>query len=464
MEAHSGRIEEPAMSLQHRLLRFLGFGIVILVFPWGQLHAAETLIPNYWNMSDLPWTRGCSPTAAAMPLEFWDRTYAGFGRLSQWWEERSSYLDGSGSLNIVPNCLDQLRQSMATTASGSTYSVNIAPGIQNYARNVARYPNFASEDIWGNSENDYAWNSVMSEINAGRPFVWSVDWGADAGHSVCAWGYDDATKEIIVYTAWGWGRADWYYRQYNNNDWIGFSHIATVRPSSTDRGNIQIQAPSGGAQYYIGDDCVIKWTHFEKVISNPQITRVDVFISRDGGVNWSLIVNNYSSSPGTNSYRWTVTGPLSEKNMICIRGEDASGVDVDTDGMRAPFSIVPVVPSNDQCSGAMALSNGVANTLDTANATSTGDPTPSCGYGGGKGVWYKVSPVNSGTITVNTCGSSFDTILAVYSGSCGALSQITCDDDGGCGGNTSQANFSGTAGTTYYILAAGYTGPAGTFK
>jgi len=122
------------------------------------------------------------------------------------------------------------------------------------------------------------------------------------------------------------------------------------------------------------------------------------------------------------------------------------------------------VSANDQCSGAVALVSGVTNAVNTSTATTTGDPKPNCADDGGKGVWYTVTPASSGTVTMSTCGSDFDTVLGIYTGSCGDLVQLTCDDDGGCGGRTSAKSFSGIAGTTYYILAGGYEGASGNLK
>ena len=49
-------------------------------------------------------------------------------------------------------------------------------------------------------------------------------------------------------------------------------------------------------------------------------------------------------------------------------------------------------PPNDQCIGAITLSVGVTTTVNTANATSTGDPTPACVSDFGKGVRYSFLP------------------------------------------------------------------------
>jgi hypothetical protein len=129
---------------------------------------------------------------------------------------------------------------------------------------------------------------------------------------------------------------------------------------------------------------------------------------------------------------------------------------------RAIANLSPTIP-NDQCGGAIALSNGGCAAVDTANATSTGDPLPTCGSAVGKGVWYKVTPTANATVTVSTCGSDFDTVLAVYSGGCGALTQMACNDDNGpaCATTRASVSFPAVVGTPYYILAGGYSGASG---
>jgi hypothetical protein len=51
---------------------------------------------------------------------------------------------------------------------------------------------------------------------------------------------------------------------------------------------------------------------------------------------------------------------------------------------------------------------------------------------------------------VSAVGSSYDTILTVYTGSCGSLRETACNDDFGSGVE-SQITFDATAGTTYLI-------------
>src|SRR5262249_4721133 len=96
----------------------------------------------------------------------------------------------------------------------------------------------------------------------------------------------------------------------------------------------------------------------------------------------------------------------------------------------------------------------------TSLATTAGDPSPSCISGFGKGVWYVFNAVADGTAIADTIGSGFDTALGVYSGACGSLTQLACNDDGG-GNLTSRTTNAIFAGTTYYYLCGGYAAASG---
>jgi len=64
--------------------------------------------------------------------------------------------------------------------------------------------------------------------------------------------------------------------------------------------------------------------------------------------------------------------------------------------------------------------------------------------------------------TINTTGSNFDTVLAVYTGSSvSGLAMITCNDDIASGNLQSQVTFTATAGTTYRIQVGGFSSTSG---
>jgi len=111
---------------------------------------------------------------------------------------------------------------------------------------------------------------------------------------------------------------------------------------------------------------------------------------------------------------------------------------------------------NDECTGALTLVVG-SNPYDTTGAT-TSSPWP-CALGGSD-LWYTYTPTFNADLTVDTCTNpTYDTALQVFSGTCGSLTSILCNDDF-CGLQSS-VNWLGTGGTTYYIRVGGFNSQSG---
>jgi len=86
---------------------------------------------------------------------------------------------------------------------------------------------------------------------------------------------------------------------------------------------------------------------------------------------------------------------------------------------------------------------------------------PCAGTGSiGKTVWFRFTPATNMTITANTQGSGYDTVLTLFRGTAiTSLTELNCDDDGIAG--THQSVLSGialTAGQTYYFQVGGWQG------
>ncbi|UOV00066.1 T9SS type A sorting domain-containing protein [Chryseobacterium daecheongense] len=124
----------------------------------------------------------------------------------------------------------------------------------------------------------------------------------------------------------------------------------------------------------------------------------------------------------------------------------------------------PVPPANDNCSGAVTLTVGTnfaSGAITSTNiAASTDGTAPSCSTDAVENVWYKVIVPPSGNLTIEaqeTSGSQFDdSVLTVYSGSCGSLTQVACDDDSGTGLFSLLTLTGQTPGATLYISAWKY--------
>jgi hypothetical protein len=135
-------------------------------------------------------------------------------------------------------------------------------------------------------------------------------------------------------------------------------------------------------------------------------------------------------------------------------------------GTAAAFTIcvtpAPTPPFNDDCAGAINVpvqfGNSCIAQTSVSNAAATGSnvPNPGCASYQGRDVWFQVTVPPSGTLTIRTVipatGTDVgDTGLAVYSGACGSLSLIGCDDDA-AGNLKSLIALNGrTAGEVLYI-------------
>jgi hypothetical protein len=121
-----------------------------------------------------------------------------------------------------------------------------------------------------------------------------------------------------------------------------------------------------------------------------------------------------------------------------------------------------MVPANDQCDGAFALSDNVYYPENTATATDDG--YSSCLGPRTKGVWFTYTPAASGTVIVDTVPSDFWPSVEFFTGTCSNLTSIGCNTN--CafctGGDTSY--LAGTAGTTYTICVGGYNGASGNLQ
>ena len=125
-------------------------------------------------------------------------------------------------------------------------------------------------------------------------------------------------------------------------------------------------------------------------------------------------------------------------------------------------------PSNDDCSNATALTPGVSvrgdNRLGTLNAQ---DPAWSCGVNITSDVWFRYTATQDCGLNISTCGSTgslADTAVEVFAG-CPTMtdSPVTCNDDGCAIGFLSNADWSATSGTTYFIRVGGWGAGQGTF-
>ncbi len=125
-------------------------------------------------------------------------------------------------------------------------------------------------------------------------------------------------------------------------------------------------------------------------------------------------------------------------------------------------------PANDNFTNAFVLV-GTAGTTNgtTLNATvQTGEPFHFSSYRA-RSVWFRWVAPDSGPVTFDLIGSTFDTIMAAYRGSAlGGLTQLASDDDSATVSPypfDSQITFTALAGTEYRIAVDGFAAASGSY-
>ena len=134
--------------------------------------------------------------------------------------------------------------------------------------------------------------------------------------------------------------------------------------------------------------------------------------------------------------------------LLVLAGVLLAGAPVLTHGQT------PTPPANDNFADATVVSEPLpfSDSLSVEAATLEGsEPAPSCSGPISSSVWYSFTPANTGTIRITTSGSTYDTVLAAYTGdTLGALTEEGCSDDTG-NGLTSGLQLAVTSGTNYRV-------------
>jgi hypothetical protein len=113
--------------------------------------------------------------------------------------------------------------------------------------------------------------------------------------------------------------------------------------------------------------------------------------------------------------------------------------------------------TNDHLAGARPVT-GSSVRVEGVNWDATSEPgePAHAGNPGGASVWFRWQPGYTGQARITTAGSSFDTLLAVYTGTAvTGLTPVAASDDAAAGTTTSEVTFNVTAGTNFFIAVDG---------
>lgn len=142
------------------------------------------------------------------------------------------------------------------------------------------------------------------------------------------------------------------------------------------------------------------------------------------------------------------------------------GFDAATGAFQLGWSIANG-PANDHFAAAQNIS-GASGSVQSSNVNATLEPSEPthARQVGGKSVWFRWIPSSNGRVEFSTANSTFDTLLAVYTGTALAnLSEITFNNDETPEQiTTSKVSFPVTAGTIYYVAVAGMSASTGSIS
>jgi hypothetical protein len=160
-----------------------------------------------------------------------------------------------------------------------------------------------------------------------------------------------------------------------------------------------------------------------------------------GATNSTYAITNAQPNAG-GAYSVLVANPVGALSSI-----DAP-VEITNSDTTLPFSDIFAD------AGEITGLSGTGNGEDTNAVDQIGEPELD-GRPGSHLVWVQWTPPTNGVATISTLGSSFDTLLGVYTGTTlSDLTPVAADDDSG-GFFGSQVIFNAAVGTTYMIGVAG---------
>lgn len=159
----------------------------------------------------------------------------------------------------------------------------------------------------------------------------------------------------------------------------------------------------------------------------------------------------WSNIAGATSSTQTVSVPAGGLYYQCIVTCSSSGLS----GTSSSVHVTVGTPSNDNCSGATTITVGncVAGDVNCASQSQAG-----CLGTANDDVWYKFVATSTTQNISLSASSSFDPVVQVFSGACGSLTSVWCDDATYTYGGSSECRSASglTIGNTYYVRVYDY--------
>jgi hypothetical protein len=208
-------------------------------------------------------------------------------------------------------------------------------------------------------------------------------------------------------------------------------------------------------------------SRFEYVLESTADTAVPFAITED--VDWLVLSPASGSVPAGG--RVTVVATVDAQASALAAGDYVASLRItNPDSGRGNtarsirLSVRPPPAVNDKFEDSILLESSSGTTLGNSQNASReiGEPLHA-GNSGGASVWWRWRATESGSVTFDTVGSNFDTLLAAYRGdTVSSLSSLASNDD--AVGLASRITFTVQAGVVYHVAVDGYSGRRGSIS
>ncbi len=318
----------------------------------------------------------------------------------------------------------------------------------NSQRVYVTFGGFSPNNVWRTDNGGASWTNITNNLPA-APVRSIVVWQANPNFLYVG-------TEVGVFASAN-GGASWSPSNdgptncsvdelfWMNNTLVAATHgrgMFRINISVGQAPTVTITNPANGASFSSGANIAIEANASD---SDGTITKVDFFAG-----------NNLIGTDVDSPYSFTWISAPGGPHVLTARATDNSG-----DGtVSAPVNITVAggTGNNDNFANAQPLS-GQTSAVTGSNIAATKEPNEPNHHGnaGGASVWYKWQAPTEGTVTITTSGSTYDTLLAVYTGnSVNSLTLVTSNDDEQAGVLSSRVTFAPPAGQIYRIAVDGY--------
>lgn len=385
-------------------------------------------------------------------------------------DDNNGYIDDRNGYDVADNDMNVNPPSSVTNSffSHGTHCAGIVAattnnniGIASIGYNIKYLPVKTKKNSTTSNIFDAAMQGVEYALTTQAKII-SMSWGG-GGYSALEQNVFDYANSMGVLLFAAAGNNDnqiaHYPSNYNHVFSVGSTTNQDIKSSFSNYGSaIDLMAPGSGIYSCLGSSStsygsydgtsmacpLVAGTAGLMLSQNPLLTPAMVYgCLKDSSDNISSLNPNYTGLLGAGRLN-------AQRALRCATGS---------------------VLSNDNCSGAIAISPGTTcnyQTFSSSNATQSIPATSPCnGYTGGNSdddVWFKFSAVSGTTYTIKVLnGSNFDGVLDLRSGSCNGVS-IDCDDQPGSSNVLNEIQFTASSNQIYYIRVYHYGLGGGNFQ